>query len=112
MIFAGMMLGFTGFCLLGVNMERYQAVIFKKSLANPAHRLLTGLGWLLLVAALMTCMQNLSTSVGLALGMGMLTIPAGLCVLVLNYVPRLMLPAGVLTLAMAALLLGKGVSGG
>ncbi|KAA0911174.1 DUF3325 domain-containing protein [Pusillimonas sp. ANT_WB101] len=112
MIFAGMMLGFAGFCLLGINMERYQSVVFKKSLANPAHRLLTGLGWLLLVAALMTCMQNLSTSVGLALGIAMLTIPAGLCVLVLNYVPRLMLRAGVLTLAMAALILSKGVSGG
>ena len=90
-----------GFACTALSMRKHQQQVFGTGRARRGRRVWRAAGWLLLGAALLPCIEQSGTGVGLVAWTGLLTVGALVVAMLLTYRPR-----GVFALAVAAPLLG------
>lgn len=86
---------FSGFAALSLGTERHHGQVFVDKGNARKRRSLSVLGWLLLAGATAPSIIDLGPSVGLAMWAALLSIAAGVLMLLLTYTPRLIVPLAV-----------------
>lgn len=95
-------MGFTGFTLLAMTMERHHSDFIAQALPAHTQRALQAGGYGVLVLALLTCMAHWPTALAVCVWLGALALAATLLGLLFTYRPqqaRYFAPAGALACA-------------
>ena len=105
MILSSFGLTYGAFTALSLAMDRHQRDVFGRRLPPGPTRALRILGWAALPASLTPCILAQGWAIGPVLWCGLLSLAAGLLVLLISYAPRAVPPLGALLPALAAALL-------
>ena len=110
MILSAFGLAYGAFTALSLAMDRHQRDVFGRRLPPGRTRALRILGWAALPASLAPCIQAQGWGIGTVLWCGLLSLAAGLLVLLIPYAPRAVPAVGALLpgLALATLVLQAG----
>ena len=96
---------FSGFSAVSLSTERHHAQVFEGKGGPRRRQALRLLGWLLLGGAIIPGVIELGPSVGVALWAAVLSVAAGVLVLLLTYKPHLIVPLAVAGTSLALVVL-------
>jgi hypothetical protein len=108
MILSSFGLTYGAFTALSLAMDRHQRDVFGRKLAPHQSRALRLIGWAVLPASVVPCIMTQGWAIGPVLWCGLLSIAAGLLVLLIPYAPRAVPVLGALLSAVAVLALRPG----